>query len=163
MKAFKLRQRMTRTRVRSASCRNSGGYSAPSGSGESWFELRRGNAHRDNGGLFLWGPSGSPRLQLRHPDVAFLRSDGAVERSTVGAEPVEGMLAGGVVESRQQAGGATRHRYRPDRRPEWTVGYIVDGLPVWRPRREEGLLARRGVGHQEARRSGGWHYPQAVG
>jgi hypothetical protein len=52
---------------------------------------------------FSLGRSGSPRFQLCRPDVALLRSDGAVERSTVGAEAVADMLAGGVVESHQQS------------------------------------------------------------
>jgi hypothetical protein len=59
---------------------------------------------------FSLGRSGSPRLQLRHPDVAFLRSNGEVEGPTVGAEAVASMLAGGVVESQQQPGGGPRHR-----------------------------------------------------
>jgi hypothetical protein len=43
MNASKLQHWVTRTRVNAASCWNSAGYKSPSGSGESWFEPRRGN------------------------------------------------------------------------------------------------------------------------
>ena len=46
MNASKLQHRVTRTRVKAASCWNSADYDGPSGSGESWFEPRRGNEAR---------------------------------------------------------------------------------------------------------------------
>jgi hypothetical protein len=48
-----------------ASCRSLGGYRGPSGSGESWFEPRRGDAHRNNGGLFSGARPGGFRIAER--------------------------------------------------------------------------------------------------
>src|SRR5690349_15532003 len=67
----------------------------------SWL-APEGNG-RPGAGDAVWH-SESPRLQLRHPDVAFVGSHGEVERPAVGREPVESMRPVGIVESDQQPG-----------------------------------------------------------
>src|SRR5689334_25311962 len=85
----------------------------------------------------------SPRLQIRHPDIAFVGSHGEVEGSTVGREAVERMLPVGIVESDQHTGRTTRPRHCPDRRARGPLADVVNALAVGRPRGIEGLLARR--------------------
>ena len=53
MKPSKLQHRVTRTRVKVSKLLEFGGYSGPSGSGESWFEPRRGNTAAESAAVFV--------------------------------------------------------------------------------------------------------------
>src|SRR3954465_13380071 len=92
--------------------------------------------------FFLRRFPGLPSFKLRYPDVAFVGSHGEIERPPIGREAKAGVLPGGIIESDQQPGWATRRGHCPDRRALWTLADVVNGLPIGRPGGIEGLVAR---------------------
>ena len=55
MKALRFQHRVARTRVNGCKLLESGSFGGPSGSGESWFEPRRGNTAAASAAVFILG------------------------------------------------------------------------------------------------------------
>ena len=108
MKLSKLQHRVTRTCVRVASCWSLAGYYGPSGSGESWFEPRRGNwkAQRYFGGV---GP-------FVFSSLASVSSPGRISMADMGAGPGSAVVRCGDYVAQEQATGDDRDPQRDRRR-----------------------------------------------